>query len=44
MTFTVKIDILNWIMFHKDSSLNRRADVNKTFTREMKVIINRTLV
>ena len=31
-------------MFDTDSSLNRRADVNNTFTREMKVIIQRTLV
>ena len=44
MTWSVKIDILNWIMFDTDSSLNWRAIWNKTFTREMKVIINRTLV
>ena len=31
-------------MFHKDSGLNRRADVNKTFNREMKVVFNRTVV
>ena len=32
MKWSVKMDILNWIMFHTDSILNRRADVNKTFT------------
>ena len=30
-------------MCHTDSSLNRRADVNKTFNREIKVNIHRKL-
>ena len=44
MTLTVKIDILNWIMFHADSSLNRRAIGNKKFTRKLKDIFNRIVV
>ena len=31
-------------MFHTDSSLNIKADGNKTFYSKMKVIIHRTLV
>ena len=37
-TWSVKIDILNWIMLHADSGLNWRAIGNKTFTREMKLL------
>ena len=44
MTWSVKIDILNWMMLHTHSSLNWRAIWNKTFTSKMKVIFNRTVV
>ena len=31
-------------MFHTDNNLKRRADGNKTFNGEMKVVFNRTVV
>ena len=38
MKWSVKIDILNWIMFHTDISVNRRAIGDKRFTSKWKLL------